>query len=143
MPTWDGPNDFGVPADFGIPTDFEPPFNGHRWLPTRTNATSFNPLTHEALDVNGPGKWAWTTGVLHHYSFLEHLENKQLYKYKFPMWDLQHEILWPSMIAMWGDDIINLRPIPIRDPEKWLSRDVPKRAGGKCRLKPRLLTMPC
>ena len=134
LPTWDGPRDFDVPADFGIPTDFKPPFNGHRWLPLRTDDASFNPMTHEVLDANGPGIWSWTTGALHHYSFLEHLENKQLYRYKFPMWDFQAEILSPSMMAMWGKDIIEVRPMPAwPDPDRWLSRELPLKVGGRCK----------
>ena len=133
LPTWNGPRDFDVPADFGIPTDFQPPFNGHRWLPLRTNETSFNPLTHEGLDMNGPGQWSWTTGALHHYSFLEHLEQNELHMYKFPMWDFQAELLSPSMIAMWGKDIIEVRPMPVQNADKWLSREVPKQMGGRCK----------
>ena len=132
LPTWNGPEDFGVPVNFGIPTDFQPPFNGHRWLPVRNNKASLNPLTHETLDMNGAGKWSWTTGALHHYNFLQHLEKNELHRYQFPLWDFQHEVLYPSMIAMWGEDITDLKPMPDSYPEKWLSREVPRRSGGIC-----------
>ncbi|KAL9105517.1 MAG: hypothetical protein Q9227_009314 [Pyrenula ochraceoflavens] len=104
LPQWNGDEQSELPTEFGIPTDFKPPFRGHRWLPLKSSDPIRSPLPHEVLDVNGPGRWPWTIGAQHHYSFLEHLERGELHRYKFPSWDFQHEPFSPSVLCVYHAD---------------------------------------
>jgi hypothetical protein len=89
-------------------------------------------VTQEVLSTNGGGKWPWTLGAQHHYSFLEHLENNALDRYRIPFWEFQHERVGMSFVCIWGADIVATRPLP-RGTEtelaRFLSVDIPQRTG--------------
>jgi hypothetical protein len=122
-----------VPSDYGIPIDFLPPFRGHRWLPPSSpSATIATAVTQGVLSTNGGGKWPWTLGAQHHYSFLEHLENDALDRYRLPLWEFQHERVGMSFVCIWGADIVATRPLPggtETELARFLSVDIPQRTG--------------
>ena len=122
-----------APSDYGVAIDFQPPFKGHRWLPSSSpSSTISTAVTEEVLSTNGGGIWSWTLGAQHHYSFLEHLENDALDRYKIPFWEFQHEKVGISFVCIWGADIVATRPLP-GGPEtelaRFLSVDIPQRIG--------------
>lgn len=129
LPTWNGAEDSDASVmQFGVPTDFKPPFRGHRWLPMKSSDPISSPLPHEVLDSNGPGKWSWTVGAQHHYSFLDHLERKDLHRYKIPAWDFQYEPFKPSILCLWGQDIVENKPMASNDANLF-SKTIPQRTG--------------
>jgi hypothetical protein len=139
LPSWIPPSspsqgqNAPVPSDCGIPIDFLSPFRGHRWLPcSSSSATVATAVTQEVLSTNGGGKWPWTLGAQHHYSFLEHLEDNALDRYKIPFWEFQHERVGMSFVCIWGADIVATRPLPAgteTELAKFLSVDIPQRTG--------------
>ena len=70
----------------------------------------------------------WAVVAQEHYSFLDNLERGELDRYHFDNWDYHYERLSINLIAIWGDDIVNNRPIP-SDDEKWLTMDLSKELG--------------
>ena len=122
-----------APSDQGVAIDFKPPFKGHRWLPySSPSATIPTAVTQEVLSTNGGGLWSWTLGAQHHYSFLEHLENDSLDRYKIPFWEFQHEKVGVSFVCIWGVDIVANRPLPGGlevELARFLSVDIPQRTG--------------
>lgn len=136
LPSWNGGEDTELQVmQLGVPTDFKPPFRGHRWLPMKSSDPISSPLPHEVLDSNGPGKWSWTVGAQHHYSFLDHLERGDLYRYKIPSWDFQYEPFKPSVLCLWGQDITENRPMSSNDLELF-SKTIPQRTR-RCKSKRR------
>lgn len=139
LPSWTPPDspsrgqDVLAPSDYGIPIDFLPPFRGHRWLPySSPSATVATAVTQEVLSTNGGGKWPWTLGAQHHYSFLEHLENDALDRYRIPFWEFQHERVGMSFVCVWGADIVATRPLTGGtevELARFLSVDIPQRTG--------------
>jgi hypothetical protein len=125
--------DILAPSDYGVPIGFLPPFKGHRWLPySSPSATIPTAVTQEVLSTNGGGIWSWTLGAQHHYSFLEHLENDALDRYKIPLWEFQHEKVGMSFVCIWGADIVANRPLPGGSEielARFLSVDIPQRTG--------------
>jgi hypothetical protein len=120
------------PATYGVPIDFLPPFKGHRWLPCSSSATIPTAITQEVLSANGAGLWPWVLGALHHYSFLEHLENDSLDRYKIPLWEFQHEKVGMSFVCIWGVDVVATRPLPEgseTELARFLSVEIPQRTG--------------
>ncbi|KAL9619262.1 MAG: hypothetical protein Q9160_006114 [Pyrenula sp. 1 TL-2023] len=129
LPTWNGADDSDASVmQLGVPTDFKPPFRGHRWLPMKSSDPISSPLPHEVLDSNGPGKWSWTVGAQHHYSFLDHLERRDLNRYKIPTWDFQYEPFKPSILCLWGQDIVENKPMASSDASLF-SKTIPQRTG--------------
>jgi hypothetical protein len=139
LPPWTPPfsssegEDILAPSDYGIPIDFVPPFKGYRWLPYASpSATIPTAVTQEVLSTNGGGIWSWTLGAQHHYSFLEHLENDALDRYKIPLWEFQSEKVGMSFVYIWGADIVATRPLlgaTEMDVARFLSVDIPRRTG--------------
>ena len=139
LPPWGVSNeaqdglDSQIPSDYGVALDFSPPFKGHRWLPYSSTSSSIpTAVTQEVLSRNGGGKWPWTLGAQHHYSFLEHLENGDLERYKFSLWEYQHERIGMSFVCVWGADIVATRPLPggkENDIARFVSVDVPQKLG--------------
>ncbi|KAB8231037.1 uncharacterized protein BDW43DRAFT_144123 [Aspergillus alliaceus] len=80
LPPWEGP------ADFKIYKGYSPPSKSHRWLPLTEENGDRTPIATSMYDDNGPGLDDWTVHAQQHYSFLQHLESGDLYRYKFPMW---------------------------------------------------------
>ena len=71
-------------------------------------------------------------GALHHYSFLEHLENDSLDQYKIPLWEFQHEKVGMSFVCIWGVDVVATRPLPEgseTELARFLSVEIPQRTG--------------
>lgn len=111
---------------------FRPPFQNHRWLPLGPGYYNLDgtPITLTTYNDHGPGWKNWAVAAQEHYSFLEHLENGDVDQYHFGTWDYQYERLSINMIAVWGDDIVNNRPVP-NDDEKWLTIQLPKKLGRR------------
>jgi hypothetical protein len=126
LPAWEGPPDYTVPGDF------KPPFKRHRWLPAlnRTN-TDKTPISTSTYTQDGPGWHSWTVGAQQHYSFLEHLENGELWRYKFSVWDYHYARLSITFMCIWGDDIIQVRDQMTGDDEGYLSVDAPRKLGRR------------
>jgi hypothetical protein len=122
LPLWTGD-----PAYY-VPHDFKPPFRKHRWLPApHLNNTDNTPISTATSTQDGPGWHSWTVGAQQQYSFLEHLENGELWRYKFPIWDYHYARLSITFMAIWGDDIIKVREEMHGDDEGYLSVDAPKK----------------
>ncbi|KAF2090726.1 hypothetical protein K490DRAFT_34927 [Saccharata proteae CBS 121410] len=101
LPTWTGP------AGFEIGDNFGPPFEGHRWLPAPEGTPiEETPIGATSYDAFSEGLWRWTIAAQEHYSFLEHLEKNDLWRYKFHTWDYYYGRMGIQMIAIWGSDII-------------------------------------
>jgi hypothetical protein len=123
LPPWKGP------PNFRIKGNYTPPFVGHRWLPVppQTNITiDDTPISAASYDAFGDGLWFWTIAAQQHYSFFEHLENNDLWKYKFNIWDYQYQRLGIQFMAIMGDDINRAKPIE-KDDEYWFSEAMPKK----------------
>jgi hypothetical protein len=127
LPRWTGPSDFvmngSVPA----------PFPGHRWLPVPPSERDITNTPAGALSFNshGPGWTDWSIAAQTHYSFLQHLEESALWRYKFNMWDYQYYRLSVNFIGFWGDDIVDAFPFPGRDDEEYLTVTRPKELGRR------------
>jgi hypothetical protein len=122
LPEWEGPEDFKVG------TNFAPPFYGHRWLPLPSGSTlEHTPISTATYDAYSSGWSNWTVAAQEHYSFLENLENDELSKYKFDLWDFHYERLSINMIAVMGDDIV--ANLPFEDDEADLTIHLPQKLG--------------
>jgi hypothetical protein len=122
LPDWEGPEDFEVTVG-----DFRPPFPGHRWLPARhLNNTDKTPIVTTEYATGTTGVTSWTVGAQQHYSFLEHLEKGELWRYQFPMWDYHYMRLSITFIAIWGDDIVPVRKDMPSDDEEYLTVTLPE-----------------
>lgn len=119
LPPWDGPDDFKVPESY------RPPFHGHRWLPTNRSTVDNTVALNSEFSFNGPGIFSWPIGAQHQYSFLEHLENNDLWRYKFPLWDHQYERMAITFICIWGEDISTNGPIP-KGGDHFLTVELPR-----------------
>ncbi|KAL9098546.1 MAG: hypothetical protein Q9187_009640, partial [Circinaria calcarea] len=63
-----------------------------------------------------------------HYSFLENLEKDELWRYAFDIWDIKYERLSINLIAIAGDDIVAMSPMP-RDDEEFITMKYSKQTG--------------
>ena len=70
----------------------------------------------------------WAVAAQEHFSFLENLERGELERYYFDNWDYHYQRLSINMVAVWGNDIVENRPVP-SDDEQWLTVDLPKKLG--------------
>jgi hypothetical protein len=123
LPSWEGPEDFEIQIG-----QFKPPFHGHRWLPVRDRYNTDNtPIrtTEFALETSGVKSWA--VGAQQHYSFLEHLEKGELWRYQFSTWDYNYMRLSITFIAIWGDDVVPFRKDIGTDDEEFFTVDLPKK----------------
>ncbi len=104
------------------------PFKGHRWLPVGSDADIMDtPITAASYNKGGPGFYSWVVAAQTHYSFLQNLENHDLWKYKFDIWDYDYERLSINFICVWGDDIVDNRPFGVNDDERFLTMILPPR----------------
>ena len=85
------------------------------------------PITAASYNKGGPGFYSWVVAAQTHYSFLQNLENHDLWKYKFDIWDYDYERLSINFICVWGDDIVDNRPFGINDDERFLTMILPPR----------------
>ncbi|KAL6854753.1 hypothetical protein ACO1O0_005878 [Amphichorda felina] len=91
----------------------------HRWLPLRGKdaylLANQTPIADSEYDPYGPGWRRWQIAAQQHYSFLEHLENNELWRYKFNIWDFKTKRMGIQLVAMMGKDINAAKPIPKDD----------------------------
>ncbi|EON63103.1 hypothetical protein W97_02330 [Coniosporium apollinis CBS 100218] len=121
LPTWTGP------SEFKIGKEYMAPFRGHRWLPMPANSSiDDTPIYTTTYDAFSPGLWHWTIAAQEHYSFFEHLEKNELWRYKFHVWDYNYMRMGIQFFAIWGDDVIRSKPMD-RDDEYYLTEAVTKR----------------
>ncbi|MCJ1309322.1 hypothetical protein MMC25_002981 [Agyrium rufum] len=120
LPTWEGPNDYNLTA-------FEAPAH-HRWLPLPPGSNTDRTPIAEAQYGGGAGHEDWMVGAQQHYSFLENLEKKELWRYAFDLWDAQYQRVSINLIAIMGDDVLEMSPMP-RDDELFMTVDYPKKTG--------------
>ncbi|MCJ1320028.1 hypothetical protein MMC15_005364 [Xylographa vitiligo] len=123
LPYWDGPADFNM-------TSFEAP-DHHRWLPLAPGGVvdlEKTPIADVKYGVGGISWEEWTVGAQQHYSFLENLEKDELWRYGFEMWDFHYDRLSINLIAIMGDDVIAMGPMP-RDDEELITQIYSKQTG--------------
>ncbi|PHH92961.1 hypothetical protein CDD83_3119 [Cordyceps sp. RAO-2017] len=124
LPSWDGPSDFSYKS--------WTPLNGqkHRWLPIRGRTERIlddTPISEAPPD--GEYAWkSWQAAAQMHYSLLENIENGELWRYRFPMWDYQRKRMGIQFVAMMGDDINLAKPIG-QDDELHFSVEMTTRLG--------------
>jgi hypothetical protein len=109
------------------------PFRGHRWLPVSPKDRDIDNTPAGALrfDSHGPGWTDWSIAAQTHYSFLQHVEQNDLWRYKFNMWDYHYYRLSVNFIGFWGDDIVDAFPFPSRDDEEYLTVTRPRELGRR------------
>jgi hypothetical protein len=76
-------------------------------------------------DGFGPALQHWTIAAQQHYSFFEHLENNELWRYKFHTWDYLYQRMGIQFIAIMGRDINAGKPMTMQDDERYLSEIMP------------------
>lgn len=138
LPYWDGPDDFNV-------TTWESTFKLNRWLPVDpdSNITSDDtPILETTYDAFGRGLSNWKVAAQEHYSFLEHLEFNELYRYKFQQWDYQYARMGIQFVAIMGDDINLAKPMGHQDDEYYFSEVMPVKTGRR-KQGPPLVDSPC
>ena len=116
--------------DFNI-TNFEVP-DHHRWLPIApgTGGNEKTPVADIKYMVGGIGWEEWTVGAQQHYSFLENLEKNELWRYAFDMWDVHYDRFSINLMAIMGDDVIAMGPMP-RDDEELITEIYSKQTGRR------------
>jgi hypothetical protein len=129
LPSYEGPPE--GPKDFFKNGTSEPPYKGHRWLPVRmpegeTYDMSLAPVDTLTNDAFGPSLRNWGAAAQIHYSFLQHLEQNETWRYKFNIWDYNYRRLSINFLAIRGQDILDVFPFPERDDEKYLVEIRPK-----------------
>ncbi|KAF7591760.1 hypothetical protein BBP40_001140 [Aspergillus hancockii] len=105
LPTWEGP------ANFEIHKGFSPPSETHRWLPSPDEYGDRTPIGMSMYGDNGPELKDWTVHAQQHYSFLQHLECGDLYRYKFPIWLNPTGSINPNFLSFRGGDSIEIMSI--------------------------------
>lgn len=125
LPLWTGP------AYFKFNTSEPAPFAGHRWLPVPPQIWDIDSTPASALrfDSFGPGWTDWSIAAQTHYSFLQHVEENCLWRYKFNIWDYHYYRLSINFIGFWGDDIVDAFPFPSGDDEEYLTIIRPRELG--------------
>lgn len=98
LPRWEGP------ASFRVTEGFRPPFEGHRWLLPAESRSDRDPISSSVYTSTGPNMTEWTVSAQQHYSFLHHLESKELNLYKFPLWTDPTEPTSHNFGCFWGRD---------------------------------------
>lgn len=125
LPSWHGPSD--VNASFWSSPDNKK----HRWLPVRGKSDHVldkTPIMETQYDAFGTGLQRWQVAAQEHYSFFENLEARELWRYKFNVWDFQRLRMGIQFIAMMGHDINAAKPIH-KDDEEHFSVTMPKKLG--------------
>lgn len=89
------------------------------------------PAGRLTYDSHGPGWRDWRIAAQTHYSFLQHLEEDALWRYKFNVWDYHYYRVSVNFIGFWGDDIVDAFPFPIKDDEEYLTMKRPKELGRR------------
>jgi len=118
LPKWTGPSNFTVDEDF------QAPYPKHRWLPSSN--IDDTPIVTGNYGAFSPALWHWTIAAQEHFSFFEHLEKNELWRYKFHHWDYFYARMGIQFVAIMGEDINRAKPIE-RDDEAYFTEVVPKR----------------
>lgn len=130
LPPWEGPDDFDADeweSDGG---------KKHRWLPQRGKVDRVldkTPIAKTTYDASGPGWFRWQVGAQEHYSLLEHLENDEMWRYRYHLWDFQYLRVGIQCIAIMGSDINIAKPIA-SDDEQHFAVTMPEKLGRRERL---------
>ena len=129
LPSYEGPIE--GPDHFQIDGSTPAPFKGHRWLPVRlahgeTYDMSLSPASTLTYDPFGPSLNNWAAAAQTHYSFLQHLELGDTWRYKFDIWDYDYVRLSINFFAVRGKDILDVFPFPQKDDEDYLTVTRPK-----------------
>ena len=125
LPTWDGP------SDINASTWESPEGKKHRWLPVRGkkhHVLELTPIVDTEYDAFGTGLGHWQIAAQEHYSFLETLEERDFWRYKYNIWDFQRKRMGIQFIAMMGADINLAKPMG-QDDEHWFTVEMPNRLG--------------
>ena len=128
LPSYEGPLE--GPENFTMDGRTAPPFQGHRWLPVRlpegeTYDMSLAPVDTLTYDPFGPSLSNWAAAAQIHYSFLQHLEQGDTWRYKFDTWDYNYIRLSINFLAIRGKDVIDVFPFPQKDDEEYLAQKRP------------------
>lgn len=122
LPTWTGP------VELSLNKQFEAPYKNSRWLPgpagTDIAKTPMGILGRNASDQYNAANSAWRywpIAAQQHYSFLTHLENDELWRYKFDIWDYHYDRLSINFMGFRGEDLIK-RPVLGSDEVWWSMR---------------------
>lgn len=113
LPSWSGPMEYNS-SSFDVSSYVAA---GRLWLPIRGHDDRLlagkTPMAGIRYGSRGGGSGhsEWQMAAQQHYSFLEHLENNELWRYKFRMWDFQDRGLGIQLTAMTGTDINAAKPI--------------------------------
>ncbi|UDD64782.1 hypothetical protein AFCA_011991 [Aspergillus flavus] len=126
LPAWEGP------ADFKVSKGYPPPSESHRWLPSADENGDRTPIGMSMYGDNGPELDDWTIHAQQHYSFLQHLEDGDLYRYKFPMWVDPTDSLSPNFLCLRAGDPSIVKSIIQQDTDK-LSLEVAQEVLGSDR----------
>lgn len=132
LPPYEGPPT--GPEGFSYNGSTPAPYQGHRWLPVRlgpgeTYDMAITPASTLTYYAHGPSLHNWAAGAQTHYSFLDHLEQGDISKYKFDTWDYLYERLSINFIALRGSDILDVFPFPQPDDEDYLTTVRSKELG--------------
>jgi hypothetical protein len=123
LPLWDGPVNFNHSEYFLKNPNGSYP--NHRWLPVDQYNTDETPIMDTAYDAFSLGLWHWEIAAQEHYSFFEHLENNELFRYKVHTWDYNYARMGIQFVALMGDDINMGKPIDQDDDEYYFSELMP------------------
>ncbi|KAL8951061.1 MAG: hypothetical protein Q9222_002933 [Ikaeria aurantiellina] len=110
--------------------------SSRRWLPapapynTSLKGTPASLLQYEDSTA---GLTNWAVAAQEHYSFLQNLEREELWRYGGGrggerLWNMQGTRVQINMIAIWGNDVVENRPVPADD-EKYFTVDLVERLG--------------
>jgi hypothetical protein len=130
LPPYSGP--VKGPKGFQIDGSTPPLYEGHRWLPVRMPTgksfdMSLSPASTLTYNAFGPSLNNWAAAAQTHYSFLQHLEQGDTWRYKqFNTWDYAYERLSINFFAIWGKDVIDVFPFPQQDDEDYLTAVRPR-----------------
>lgn len=129
LPSYEGPRE--GPEGFTKNGSTPPPFKGHRWLPVRlpegeTYDMSLAPVDTLTYNAFGPSLKNWAAAAQIQYSFLQHLEEGDTWRYKFDIWDYNYKRLSINFLAIRGSDILDVFPFPERDDEAYLVQTRPQ-----------------
>lgn len=126
LPTYDGPEDMKDILKWQSPDD-----KMHRWLPLRNRKDHIldgTPIVKTEYDPFGRGLAHWQIAAQQHYSFFENLENNELEKYMYNIWDFQYKRVGIQFIAIMGSDINQAKPVS-RDDEQHFGVTMPQKFG--------------
>ncbi|KAL8964831.1 MAG: hypothetical protein Q9183_004191 [Haloplaca sp. 2 TL-2023] len=121
LPRWDGDfSTFSIRKRPRLPSRAEK----QRFLPlsspynTSLEGTPASLLSSYTDSTNGLTNWA--VAAQEHYSFLQNLENDELWRYGRSVWNMQGTRIQINMICIWGDDVLDNLPLG-NDDEKFLT----------------------